>query len=157
MTNVSDGKLRRKRSQSDAMTGNTTTRRRAPGVRQPEITSGNPLQVLLSQRMRELGDGTPLSYQQVVDRGKDKRGRPRFSKPTVGNILNGKTTRLSDDTIEGLAIALDVDAQLIRDAARQATQVKMALPARAQQLSAEQWDQLVDYLDYLLATGKRRR
>lgn len=158
MTGVSDSARPKSSSHSTAMTG-TRTRRKLPGVRPPEITSGNPLQLMLSQRMRELGEkeqGIPLSYQQVVDRGKDKKGDRRFSKPTIGNILNGKTTRLTDGVIEGIAQALDLDADQVREAARQSAQIQMTLPARAQRLSPDQWQDLLWYMDSLLSRDKRR-
>lgn len=159
MTSASDSARPKRRSQSTAMTGKTARRRRAPGLPAPTITHGNPLQLLLAQRIRELGErdqGAQLSYQQVVDRGADRRGRPRFSKATFGNILNGKTTRLTDPVIEALAQALEVDEDTVRQAAKQASTTKMELPARVRRLSPEAWEKLLSYADYLLAEDGSR-
>lgn len=132
-------------------------RRRMPG-RPPEgwfpIDKGTPLQVLLKQRMTavgaalsEDGDGPPLSTHEVA-----ARSGQGLSANTVSLILRGKTVRPSDQTIEGLAVALEIDAKKIRDAIHATERgATIQLPKRAAKLSPEGWGQLLTMLDYLLA------
>lgn len=152
MTRVSSRGHGNDRSQSDSV--NTT--KRGPG-RPPvgyvalEVTSGNPLQVLVAQRMRDLGSpGQPLSMSQVVARSGKRGGKPGVSKPSVSNILAGRTVALQPQTIEGLARALDVEPRTIRLAIEQAAHIQMELPDRFTRLSPEAWHQLVEYGNFLL-------
>lgn len=160
MTRMSDSGRRRKKSES--ATVNTTTHARpgrpAIGHVAADITTGNPLQLLIARRMVELGvDGKPLSLAQVVARSGKRGGRPRVSKPTVSNVVSGKAVKLQPDTVEGLAKALDLAPATIEAAISQAVTVQMTVPGRLQRLSPEAWHQLMEFGDYLLEReGKKR-
>lgn len=151
----------RQRANSAAMTGKTKPRREQNrtqwGGRPPEgwlpIDSGTPLQVLLKTRMTALGgDGPPLSTHEVSSRSKGL-----VSANTVSSLVRGKVANPSDQTIEALAVALEVDEDVIRRAvASSSGKVTMTLPARAAKLSPEQFGELLSYLDFLLARGGKR-
>lgn len=150
----------KKRAKSATMTGKTKPRREQNrtlwGGRPPEgwfpIDSGTPLQVLLKTRMTALGgDGPPLSTHEVSARSKGL-----VSANTVSSIVRGRVASPSDQTIEALCLALEVDEQTIRRAVAASTgKVTMTLPARAAKLSPEQFGELLSYLDFLLARKDR--
>lgn len=152
MTPVSDSGRQKKRAQSRSV--KTSEPRTWRTGRPPQrVVNGSPLQLLVQSRMDEIGmrdQGFPLSYQQVVD-----RSGGAFSKGTVGFIINGKSRNLTDETIDGLAVALELDAATIREAVRASADQQWALPARVQRLSPEAWDQLLQFADYLLTQQKR--
>jgi transcriptional regulator with XRE-family HTH domain len=181
MTAMKDSRPRRNKASSDGVTATTRTSRRRQvrddgyidevaverslrgetialtRKEAAEVTRRrgvSALQHLIANRMKELGErdqGRPLTYRQLAGRTKDRRGKELVSRATIGNILNGKTIRLTDETVEALAKALEVDEKLIRDAIHSSLAVKFQLPARVQQLSPEGWQALLDFADFQLA------
>ena len=144
------------------MAGTTTRRGRgrpARGELAATITSGNPLQLLVRDRMLALGpEGTSLSLAQVVERAGTKtvveagqrRRTPRLSKATLSLILHGKIVNLRPATVEALAKALEVPAETLQRAIDQTRDVKFELPDRAKKLSPEGWAQVLQMVDFLL-------
>lgn len=131
------------------------TKTRPVGGRHPDaalnIKSGTPLQLLVRDRMIALGvDGRALSLRQVAERSGKRKGRPRLSHVTVGNILHGRTVQLTDDSIAGLARALDVNEDVITKAIAQSVKLTMDLPERLKKLPPEAWSDLLAYGDFLL-------
>lgn len=151
----------RKRADSTTVTGRTKPRREQNrtqwGGRQPEgwfpINQGTPLQVLLKTRMTALGeDGPPLSTHEVSARSKGL-----VSANTVSALVRGKVTNPSDQTVEALAVALEVSEETVRKAVASGTgKVTMTLPSRASRLSPEAFGELLSYLDYLLQRDGRK-
>lgn len=141
----------------------TTTRRGrgrpARGELAATITSGNPLQLLVRDRMLALGKGdTALSLAQVVARAGTKtvtedgqrRRQPRLSKATLSLILHGKIVNLRPATVDALAKALDLETATLRKAIDQTRDVTYELPARARLLSPEGWEQVLQMVDFQL-------
>ncbi len=59
----------------------------------------NPLQELISIRLTELG---------LSQRAASMRASSLLNPNTIGRILRGETLRITDQTVAGLALALDV-------------------------------------------------
>jgi hypothetical protein len=136
-----------------AVTGLRTHPRRGHGVLadRDNVREGNPIQVLVSQRMRDLGDGHPLSLTAVVARAGYRNGRPRIAKATLSNLLRGATIKLRPDTVTALAVALELDRATVDAAVRQARErLTIRVPDRLRDLSPEGWSRFVAYGDYLL-------
>ena len=132
------------------ITEEKTDRRRQPAAL--NTTSGNPLQVLLANRMMQLGaDGKPMTLRQVEERSGKTQGRYRVSRSTVSNVLNGKAIKLTPETITGLARALEMDGQLIEQAIEQTQALTMDLPGKLRKLSPEGWADLLAYGEFLLS------
>ena len=68
----------------------------------------NPLQSLISTRLGELG---------LSQRAASQRASALLNPNTIGRILRGETLRVTDQTIAGLALALDVPQSVVRAAA----------------------------------------
>lgn len=138
------------------MTGTETRRPRRTRDAALKARNGNPLQVLLANRMIELGGDTPLTLQDVVDRAGKRDGYPRISKPTVGNILMGRTTQLRPETIKALARALKLDEAEISRAIDLSTDVSLELPAKLRRsLTADEFRALVAFGEHLVASRQR--
>lgn len=151
----------KKRGESPTVTGRTKPRRQQNrtqwGGRPPEgwlpLTSGTPLQVLLKTRMTDLGgDGPPLSTHEVAE-----RSGGMVSANTVSALVRGKVANPSEQTIEGLTVALEVSEDQVRKAVASGNgQVTMTLPSRASKLSPEAFGELLNYLDYLLTRDRSK-
>lgn len=154
MTAMKDERGSKIKAQSRTVT--TTTGEKADRRHHPRgalnTTSGNPLQLLLAQRMMELGrDGKPLTLRQVEEQSGRVQGRYRVSRSTVSTVLNGKTVKLTPETITGFARALKLEEATIERAIEQATAMTMALPRRLRKLSPEGWRDLLEYGEFLLS------
>lgn len=74
----------------------------------------NPLRDLVIRRLLELGDGRrPLSYRAAAGRTGGRLGHERIRQIAMGKPLG----RISDEVIEGLAMALQVPVSLVYEAA----------------------------------------
>lgn len=108
------------------------------------------LQQLVADRLAELGDRRgPLSARQAAARAKGK-----VSYETLRLILRGEHSgKLTDDVVDGLALALDVPRSRVLGAmGRQMHQPlpPFALPARADQLSRAQRKVVLGVIDAIL-------
>jgi transcriptional regulator with XRE-family HTH domain len=105
------------------------------------------LQVLMKTRMTALGgDGPPLSTHEVA-----ARAGGLMSANTVSALLRGKVANPSEQTVEGLAVALETPVETVRRAVASSDgKIKITLPTRAAKLSDEAFGELLNYLDYLL-------
>lgn len=75
----------------------------------------NPLRDLVIRRLLELGDGgRPLSYRAAAVRAGGRIGHERIRQIAMGKSLG----RIADDTIEGLAMALQVPVSVVYEAAK---------------------------------------
>lgn len=146
MTPMKDERSGKRKADSAAVTTDQKTRPADPAA----ATTGNPLQLLVAQRITELGNGKPLTLRQVEEQSGRSHGAYRVSRSTVSNILRGRVVKLTPETITGLARALKVDEALIVQAISQTTALTMALPAKLKKLSPEGWKTLLEYGDYLL-------
>ena len=157
MTRASSRRAAKQQAHSNAMNETTGTRRvRRTRDAALKARNGNPLQVLLANRMIELGGDTPLTLQDVVDRAGKRDGYPRISKPTVGNILMGRTTQLRPETIKALAKALRLDEADISRAIDLASDVSLELPAKLRRaLTADEFRALVAFGEHLVASRQR--
>jgi transcriptional regulator with XRE-family HTH domain len=96
------------------------------------------------------GDGPPLSTHEVAARSKGL-----VSANTVSALVRGKVANPSDQTVEALALALEVSEDQVRRAiASSSGKGTMTLPSRAAKLSPEAFGELLNYLDYLLTRDK---
>lgn len=125
-------------------------RRRNPAAL--NTTSGNPLQLLIAQRMTYLGKaGRPLTLREVEERSGRVSGRFRVSRSTVSNVLNGKAVKLTPETITGLGRALELEEDLIEQAINQTVALTLDLPAKLRKLSPDGWRDLLEYGEFLLS------
>jgi hypothetical protein len=115
-----------------------------------------PLQTLILNRLSELGDGTsPLPYRHAAARSVVD-GKPLVSHATLQSIAVGKHTgNLSEDTIHGIALALDVPQSRVREAMGlpSGTPTEFRLPAKANRLTASQRRAILKVVDALLAAN----
>jgi hypothetical protein len=110
----------------------------------------NDLQRLVSERMAELG----LSYRRAAAKSGGK-----VSHGTLNTIATGRHSwRVDDSTIEGIALALDVDESVVRAAvgrAQRAPETEFVLPRRANRLSAQERRAVLSMVDALLAAAEK--
>jgi hypothetical protein len=71
----------------------------------------NPLQALITTRLSEL---------ELSQRAASLRASSLLNSNTIGRILRGETLRITDQTVAGLALALDVPQDTVRAAAEDA-------------------------------------
>lgn len=108
------------------------------------------LQKLVCERMEELGESARTAA---------GRSRGLVSNSTISRIMTGGSTgRLKDDTIAGLALALKLPEDKIREAAElDATPARWAeMTSDVLALSPEHFDQAMDLLDGFLEELRRR-
>ena len=103
----------------------------------------NPLQRLVQNRLAELD---------LTLRAASRRSGGLVSYTTVHNFATGKHRgNISEDTIRGLALALDVPASQIRELAGQGEPPKeFRLPKRAEKLTPMQRKAVLRMVDALL-------
>lgn len=110
---------------------------------------GTPLQMLIIDRMRELDD---LSFEDVV-----RRCGGAITKQSVANLVNGATNRPQDSTVAALVKALELPESQIRKAIADTNDGRVyELPPQAQTLTAEGWDQVQGFIDYMLKQERER-
>jgi hypothetical protein len=108
----------------------------------------NPLQTLVSERMAELD----LTYRRAAAKSGGK-----VSHATLNSIVTGKHSwRLDESTVEGIALALDVSVEQVREASGQAatsTATRFELPPRADRLGAKERKAVLAMVDALLTAA----
>lgn len=150
MTAMKDARSRFDSADSATVkTDETMDRRHNPAAL--NTTSGNPLQLLIAQRMDTLGDGKPMTLREVEERSGRSGGKFRVSRSTVSNVLNGKAVKLTPETITGLSRALQLDETLIEQAINQTVALTLELPSKLRRLSPEGWRDLLEYGEFLLS------
>ncbi|ANZ21692.1 hypothetical protein SNOUR_42320 [Streptomyces noursei ATCC 11455] len=113
------------------------------------------LQKLVLARLAELGSARrPLSYRAAA-----ARSQGHISHGTIGRIARGQHTgALEDETLDGLALALDVPRTHIEKAAgifRERPLQPFTLPPRASRLSHSEREVVLSVVDALLAAAAR--
>ncbi|GAU71272.1 hypothetical protein SSP35_32_00010 [Streptomyces sp. NBRC 110611] len=116
---------------------------------------GDDLQRLVVARLAELGSPRrPLSYRAAA-----ARSQGHVSHGTIGRIARGQHSGvLEDETLDGLALALDVPRTRIEKAAgifRERPLQPFTLPARASLLSRSEREVVLSVVDALLAAATR--
>lgn len=91
----------------------------------------NPLQRLVANRLAEL----ELTYRAAA-----ARSGGLVSHSTLHNITKGRVGRMEDDTLRGIALAIDVPVSQVRDAAGRAagSETEFRLPKKANLLTDSQ-------------------
>jgi hypothetical protein len=113
------------------------------------------LQKLVVERLTRLGSSRrSLSYRAAA-----ARSQGLVSHGTIGRIARGQHTGvLSDETLDGLALALGVPRTYIEKAAgifRERPPQKFTLPPRASLLSHKEREVVLSVVDALLAAASR--
>lgn len=106
-----------------------------------------PLQELIVNRMNELD----LSFRAAEQRSM-AGGRPLVSRATLNKIALGRHRGVfDDDTLHGIALALDLSQSVVRAAAGEpAGQTEFRLPKKANRLTAGERAAILKMVDALL-------
>lgn len=110
------------------------------------------LQRLVADRLAELG----LSSREAAAKTRDASGQPRISHGTLNNLARGAhaLSRFKPETVDALAIALDVPPSRIREAIRESETAELPnfrLPERLNRLNTTNRTAVVAFADRLLA------
>jgi len=112
----------------------------------------NDLQRLVVERMSELG----LSYRRAAAKSEGK-----VSHGTLNTIATGRHSwRVDDSTITGIALALDVPEDVVRQAvgrAQRAPETEFVLPKRANRLSSTERRAVIAMVDALIEAAESAR
>lgn len=104
----------------------------------------NPLQELISERLTAL---------ELSQRAASLRAASLLNPNTIGRILRGETIRITDQTVAGLALALEVSQDRVRAAAEATAHPERYLSYAGDfvKLTPEQQQRVFDVMDAVLA------
>lgn len=104
----------------------------------------NPLQELISERLAAL---------ELSQRAASLRASTLLNPNTIGRILRGETIRITDQTVAGLALALEVSQDRVRAAAEATAHPERYLSYAGDfvKLTPEQQQRVFDVMDAVLA------
>ncbi|MFE6692052.1 hypothetical protein ACFVFQ_36990 [Streptomyces sp. NPDC057743] len=122
-------------------------------IERGNIVMKDDLQELVVARLAELGSRQrPLSFRAAA-----ARSQGHVSHATIGRIARGQHTGvLEDETLDGLALALDLPRTHLEQAAgifRERPAQPFTLPPRANLLSRSERDVVLSVVDAILAAG----
>lgn len=119
------------------------------------MTDEEDLPTLVSRRLRELG----LTYRAAERRtGRDPRRRSGYavSNTHIGAIANGTHRGLvTEETLQGLALALDLPISQLRAAAGVSTPTPRRVPRGAEELTDGQWEMIEKWIKMQAAENRR--
>jgi hypothetical protein len=126
------------------------------------VSDVETLQELMTRRLREMGrrrGRDTLTLREVHESIKDDAGKAPVSYETARQILKGQyTSRLSDESADGLATMLDVSVSQVLAAAGQRPRLgRFALPRKADRLNDKERRAVLAVVDAILdASGSER-
>lgn len=116
------------------------------------------LQDLLERRLREMGKrrgrGENLSLREAWMRLPEEDGKRAVSYETVRRIREIGHTKINDQTADALATMLDVDIDVVLEAAGQRRRLgRFELPRRADRLTEPERAAILGVVDAILSAG----